>query len=147
MTEHRWLKACLEEAKRAFKAGEVPVGAVIIKDQKIIARAHNRVERLKDPTAHAEILALKKAFEKTGYKHLKGCTMYVSLEPCAMCAYAIILARIDRLVFLAQNERAGAVMSLYNLLDDIRFNHRVRWEYKPIEEAKVLLENFFSRLR
>ena len=142
--EKRWIKACLEEAKKAYKIGEVPVGAIIVKDRKIVSRAHNKVERLKDATAHAEMLAIKRALKKLKTKYLYGCTMYVSLEPCPMCAYALILARIERIVFLAKSEKTGAVMSLYNLLDDLRFNHRVKWEYRPFKEAQLLVEKFFE---
>jgi tRNA(adenine34) deaminase len=99
--EDRWIKECLRQAKRAFDAGEVPVGAVVVKDGKVIAKAHNRVESLRDPTAHAELLAIKKALKKLNQKYLHGCTLYVSLEPCAMCAYALVLVRIDKVVFLA----------------------------------------------
>ncbi|WP_448588390.1 nucleoside deaminase [Thermocrinis sp.] len=145
--EEKWIKECLKEAEKAFDAGEVPVGAVVVKGNRIIAKAHNRVEKLKDPTAHAEVLAIRKALKELREKYLYGCTMYVSLEPCPMCAYALILARMDRVVFLAQNEKAGGVMSLYNLLDDKSFNHRVKWEYKPMKEAQVLIERFFEGLR
>jgi len=145
--EDRWIKECLGQAKRAFDAGEVPVGAVVVKDGKVIAKAHNKVESLRDPTAHAELLAIKKALKKLNQKHLYGCTMYVSLEPCAMCAYALVLVRIDKVVFLAQDERAGAVMSQYNLLDEPVFNHSVKWVYKPLEPAKLMLKEFFKRLR
>lgn len=145
--EDRWIKECLRQANRAFDAGEVPVGAVVVKDGKVIARAHNRVESLQDPTAHAELLAIKKALKKLNQKYLHGCTMYVSLEPCAMCAYALVLVRIDKVVFLAQDERAGAVMSQYNLLDEPVFNHRVKWVYKPVEPAKLMLKEFFKGLR
>jgi len=145
--EDRWLRACLEEAKKAFKIGDVPVGAIIVKDNKLVSRAYNKVEKLKDPIAHAEILAIKRALRKLKAKYLYGCTMYVSLEPCPMCAYALILARIDRVVFLTQSEKTGAVMSLYNLLDDTRFNHRVKWEYKPVKEAQALIERFFKSKR
>jgi tRNA(adenine34) deaminase len=145
--EDRCIKECLTQAKRAFDAGEVPVGAVVVKDGKVIAKAYNKVESLRDPTAHAELLAIKKALKKLNQKYLHGCTMYVSLEPCAMCAYALVLVRIDKVVFLAQDERAGAVMSQYNLLDDLSFNHRVKWVYKPLEPAKLMLKEFFKRLR
>jgi tRNA(adenine34) deaminase len=128
-------------------AEEVPVGAVVVKDGKVIAKAHNKVESLRDPTAHAELLAIKKALKKLNQKYLHGCTMYVSLEPCATCAYALVLVRIDKVVFLAQDERAGAVMSQYNLLDEPVFNHRVKWVYKPVEQAKLMLKEFFKRLR
>ncbi len=145
--EEQWIRECLRQAKKAFKAGEVPVGAVVVKGGKVIAKAHNKVESLRDPTAHAELIAIKKALRKLNQKYLYGCTMYVSLEPCAMCAYALILARIDKVVFLVQDEKAGAVISQYNLLDEPVFNHRVKWIYKPLESAKTMLKEFFERLR
>jgi tRNA(adenine34) deaminase len=117
------------------------------KDGKVIAKAHNRVEELKDPTAHAELLAIREALRVLGDKYLSNCEVYVSLEPCPMCAYALVLARVERLVFLAQDEKLGAVMSLYSLLEEPAFNHRVRWEYVKVEEAGELLKSFFNKLR
>lgn len=140
------IRLCLDLSYEAFKKGEVPIACVILKDGNPIASAHNRVEELKDPTAHAELLAIRQACERLGSKYLHGCEAYVSLEPCPMCAYAFVLARVERVVFLAQDERYGAVMSLYNFFEEPRFNHRVRWEYYPVEEAKGLLREFF-RLR
>ncbi|MCS7277808.1 MAG: nucleoside deaminase [Aquificaceae bacterium] len=142
-----FINLCLEQARTALKRGEVPVGCVIVKDGIVLAKAHNRVEELKDPTAHAEIVAIREATEKLGQKLLYGCEVYVSLEPCPMCAYAMVLARVDRLFFLALDEKAGGVMSRYNLLDEPAFNHRVRWEYIPIEEASKLLKDFFISRR
>lgn len=142
-----FIQLCLEEAKKAFEKGEVPVGCVVVKEGKVIAKAHNRVEELKDPTAHAELLAIREALRVLGDKYLSNCEVYVSLEPCPMCAYALVLARVERLVFLAQDEKLGAVMSLYSLLEEPAFNHRIRWEYVKVEEAGELLRNFFNRLR
>ncbi|MCS6957054.1 MAG: nucleoside deaminase [Aquificaceae bacterium] len=142
-----FVNLCIEQAKTALKRGEVPVGCVIVKDGVVLAKAHNRVEELKDPTAHAEIVAIREATEKLGQKHLYGCEVYVSLEPCPMCAYAMVLARVDRLFFFALDEKVGGVMSRYNLLDEPAFNHRVRWEYIPIEEAGKLLKYFFINRR
>ena len=141
------IKLCLEEAKKAFKKGEVPVGCVIVKEGEVIAKAHNRVEELKDPTAHAEMLALREATRITGSKFLYDCEVYVSLEPCIMCAYAMVLSRVKKVVFLAKDERHGGVISLYNIFDDIRLNHKVVWEYLPVEESRELLRNFFKELR
>jgi len=142
-----FIKLCLEEAKKAQKKGEVPVGCVIVKEGEVIAKAHNRVEELKDPTAHAEMLALREANQITGSKFLYDCEVYVSLEPCIMCAYAMVLSRVKKVVFLAKDERHGGVISLYNIFDDIRLNHKVMWEYLPVEESSELLRNFFKELR
>ncbi len=138
---------CLSLARKAYQKGEVPVGCVVVKDGRLIAKAHNRVEELKDPSAHAEMLALRQAREKLGGKYLYGCEVYVSLEPCPMCAYAMVLYRVKKLIFFAPDERYGAVMSRFNLLDEPSFNHKVLWEYLPIEEASRLLRDFFKSLR
>ncbi len=138
---------CLLRAKEAFERGEVPVGCVVAKDGKLLAKARNRVEELKDPCAHAEMLALKEASQRLGEKYLYGCEVYVSLEPCPMCTYAMVLYRVKRVVFFALDERCGAVMSRFNLLEEPSFNHRVSWEYIPVESAKELLRDFFKRLR
>ncbi len=142
-----FVQACLELAKKGFEKSEVPVGCVVVKDGVVIAKAHNRVEELKDPTAHAEMLALREAMQKLGEKYLYGCEVYVSLEPCPMCAYAMVLARVERVVFLALDEKCGAVMSRFNLFDEPYFNHRVKWEYLPMEEARSLLKEFFRKRR
>ena len=138
---------CLSSARKAYQKGEVPVGCVVVKDGRLIAKTHNRVEELKDPSAHAEMLALRQAREKLGGKYLYGCEVYVSLEPCPMCAYAMVLYRVKKLIFFAPDERYGAVMSRFNLLDEPSFNHKVLWEYLPIEEASRLLKDFFKSLR
>ncbi len=142
-----FLKEALEEAKKALEKDEVPVGCVIVKDNRIIARAHNLVETMKDATAHAEILAIREASRKLGEWRLVGCSVYVTLEPCIMCSYALVLSRVKEVVFSALDERHGGVMSLYNLLDDPRLNHRVRWIYEPMEECSKLLKDFFRSRR
>lgn len=142
-----FVSLCIEQAKKAFQKGEVPVGCVIVKDGIVLAKAHNRVEELKDPTAHAEIIAIREATKKLGQKYLNGCEVYVSLEPCPMCAYAMVLAKVDRLLFFTVDEKAGGVMSRYNMLEETAFNHRVRWEYIPMEEASKLLKDFFMNRR
>ncbi len=142
-----FVQLCLELAKEGFERSEVPVGCVVVKNGVVIAKAHNRVEELKDPTAHAEMLALREAMQKLGQKYLYGCEVYVSLEPCPMCAYAMVLARVERVVFLALDEKYGAVMSSFNLFDEPCFNHRVKWEYLPVEEARNLLKEFFKKKR
>ncbi len=144
----RWMKAALREAERAFEEGEVPVGAVVVQDDRIIGRGHNRVEQLKDPTAHAEMLAITAACTTLGTKYLKGCTLYVTLEPCPMCAGAIVWARLDRVVFGAFDEKAGAASTLYNILQDPRLNHRVEiLSGVEAERAAALLQQFFRKLR
>ena len=115
----------LIEARAALDHEDVPVGAVIVHGDRVIARAHNQRELLQDPTAHAEILALTQAAAAIGHWRLTGATMYVTLEPCAMCAGALVLARLDRLVYGAEDPKTGAVRSLYRLCDDERLNHRV----------------------
>ncbi|MFN3976518.1 MAG: nucleoside deaminase [Aquificaceae bacterium] len=141
------VRLCLEEAKKALQKGEVPVGCVVVKEGQVVAKAHNRVQELRDPTAHAEMLAIREATKLLQSKYLYGCEVYVSLEPCPMCAYAMVLSRIERVIFLAQDEKYGAVMSRFNLLEEEGFNHSVRWEYLPVEEASLLLKEFFKSLR
>jgi len=142
-----FLGEALKEAKRALELGEVPVGCVVVKEGRIVSRAHNLVETLKDPTAHAEILAIREASKELGDWRLTDCSVYVTLEPCVMCSYALVLARVKEVIFGAPDERHGGVISLYNLLDDRRFNHRVRWVYYPIEECGKLLRDFFRERR
>lgn len=126
LTPHRrWMKLALKEAERAFDEDEVPVGAVIVCGDRVVGRGHNMVERLQDPTAHAEIIAITAACETLGSKWLEGCTMYVTLEPCPMCAGAIVWARLQRLVFGALDDKAGSTSTLYNITGDTRLNHQV----------------------
>lgn len=144
----RWMTAALEEAKKALAFDETPVGAVIVKDGKIIGRGYNRVETFTDPTAHAEIIAIGAAAEATGYERLEGCVMYVTLEPCPMCAGAIVLARIPTLVFGATDPKAGACGSLYDICRDGRMNHSVEVISGILEtECSSLLKDFFKRIR
>ncbi len=123
--DERWMEPALDEARRAAGLGEVPVGAVLVRDGEVIARGHNLRETSGDPTAHAEIVVLREGARRLGQWRLDGCTLYVTLEPCPMCAGAMILARLPRLVFGARDPRAGAAGSLVDLLGDDRFNHRV----------------------
>ncbi len=140
--------SALKEAQAALKQNEVPVGAVIVKDDGIIARAHNQVEMLQDPTAHAEIIAIGAAANYVGSWRLKGCTLYVTLEPCPMCAGAIALSRIDRLVFGAYDPKMGACSTLYNIVQDDRLNHRVEVIAGIMdEEARSTLQEFFAKKR
>ncbi len=119
-----FMHKALDEAAAAFRADEVPVGAVIVQQDRVIASAHNQREQLGDPTAHAEMIAITQAAESVGNWRLDGCTLYVTLEPCPMCAGAIVQARLPRVVYGAADPKAGAVRSLFQLLDDPRLNHR-----------------------
>jgi len=143
----KFLKEALKEAEKAFTLGEVPVGCVVVRGNEIISKAHNLTETLRDASAHAEILAMREASRALGNWRLNGCELYVTLEPCVMCAYATVLFRVERVVFGSLDEKHGGVMSLYNLLDDERLNHRVKWAYEPLEECSELLREFFRRRR
>jgi tRNA(adenine34) deaminase len=121
----RWMRLALEEARVAAEEDEVPVGAVIVAGGRVIASGHNQREQLNDPTAHAEMIALTQAAANLGSWRLEGCTLYVTLEPCPMCAGAILQARVPFVVWGAADPKAGAVESLYRLFDDARLNHRV----------------------
>ena len=146
--DRRWMGLALREAERAFDAGEVPVGALVVKGGQIVGRGHNQVERLRDPTAHAEILAISAACETLGSKFLDGCTLYVTLEPCPMCAGAIVWARLSRLVYGAFDEKAGAAATLYDIPQDPRLNHRVETISGVEAEASAdLLRRFFRSRR
>jgi len=143
-----WMKQALREAGRAAEEGEVPVGAVIVHNSMVIGRGYNRTEGLGDATAHAEILAIGAASETLGDWRLEDCTFYVTLEPCAMCAGAIVQARVPLLVYGAPDPKAGACGTLYNIVDDPRLNHRVEVISGVLhEESAGLLKEFFSRLR
>ena len=143
------MRMALQEAGRAFEAGEVPVGAVVVDSEgKVLGRGHNQVETLQDPTAHAEILAIGAAANATGSWRLEGVRIYSTLEPCHMCAGAIVLARLERLVFGAFDPKAGACGSLRNLVQDERLNHQVSITAPFLgEECGELLRRFFRRLR
>jgi len=147
--DHARMGLALVEARAAAAAGEVPVGAVMVAaDGAVLARSGNRRERDGDPTAHAEIITLRSAATSLGRWRLDGCTLYVTLEPCAMCAAACVLARLDAVVFAADDPKAGFAGSLGNLLEDPRLNHRVAWRRGlRAEEAGALLAGFFANLR
>ena len=124
-TDQRWMKSALRQAELAMESGEVPVGAVIVHNNQVVGRGHNLVESLRDPTAHAEMIAITAACETLRSKHLHDCTIYVTLEPCPMCAGAIVSARLGRLCFGAFDEKAGSASTLYNIPQDARLNHHV----------------------
>ena len=148
MPHRRWMKSALREAELALEEGEVPVGAVVVRGDQIVGRGHNMVERLQDPTAHAELIAITAATATIGSKYLDGCTLYVTLEPCPMCAGAIVWARLERLVFGAFDPKAGAASTLYNIPQDDRLNHCVDLiSGVESEQAEALLQEFFRKLR
>lgn len=148
-TEHeRWMELALRQAERAFEEDEVPVGAVIVKEDRLLGKGYNQIEQLRDPTAHAEIIAITAAANALGDKRLDGCTLYVTLEPCAMCAGAIVLARIPVLVFGAYDPKAGACGTLFNIVEDTRLNHAVH-VVPGVRDAQcsALLKAFFGAIR
>ena len=143
-----YMLEAVNEAARAAEEGEVPVGAVIVKDGQIVARAHNRIEAARRSSAHAEMLAIETAEEALDAKWLTGATMYVTLEPCSMCAGAMVLARISRLVIGADDPKTGACGSLYNIANDERLNHRIEITRGVLaEECSALLKDFFRSRR
>lgn len=144
----RFMGAAIAEARAGMDENEVPVGAVVTRFGKIIGRGHNQRETLRDPTAHAEMIALTAAAEAVGNWRLEECVLYVTLEPCTMCAGAIVLARIARLVYGATDPKAGACTSLYNIPTDARLNHQVEMASTVRgEECGDLLREFFARQR
>ena len=146
--EEKFMKEALKEAKKAYDKLEVPVGAVIVKDGKIIARAHNLKETKCDTTKHAEILAIQKASKKLNSWRLIDCEMYVTLEPCSMCAGALINSRIRKVYIGASDKKTGAVGSVFNLLEDYTFNHKVEYEKGVLQnECECILKDFFKELR
>ncbi|WP_258361004.1 tRNA adenosine(34) deaminase TadA [Moorella sulfitireducens (nom. illeg.)] len=148
MDHHFYMGEALAEAKKSLALGEVPIGAVAVEGQRIIARAGNRRETWGDPTAHAEIIALREAARVRGNWRLTGITLYVTLEPCPMCAGALLQARVKRLVYGAPDFRAGAVDSVVNLVENQRFDHRVEVIAGIREvECRELLKLFFQQLR
>jgi len=138
----------LAEARRAAEIGEVPIGAVVVREGGVVGRGHNRREIDGDPLAHAEVLAIRAAAVRTAGWRLVGCTMYVTLEPCAMCAGALVNSRIERLVYAAPDPKAGYCGSLGNLVQDPRLNHRLEVTVGVLEnESAALLRGFFASLR
>lgn len=148
VTDDELMALALDEARLALAHGDVPVGAVVVKDGEVIARRHNERELTNDPTAHAEVLALRDAAAVVGSWRLTGCTLVVTLEPCVMCGGALVNSRIDRVVYGAPDLKGGACYSLYNVCDDPRLNHRVEvTDGVRADEAALLLTDFFAEHR
>lgn len=146
--KEKFMKEALKEARKAYEKEEVPVGAIIIKNNKIIARAHNLKESKKNTICHAEILAITKASKKLEAWRLEDCEMYVTLEPCSMCAGALIQSRIKKVYIGTMDYKTGACGSVYNLLEDYTFNHKVEYETGILkEECEKILQDFFKYLR
>lgn len=137
----------LEEAEKAFKLGEVPIGAILVKNGEVIARAHNMREHWNDATAHAEVIAIRQACEKLGSWRLAGATLYVTIEPCPMCAGALVLARVQRLVYGSNDYKAGAVESIFNIVQNGALNHRLDVTAGVREEECANIMREFFRMR
>lgn len=147
-TAEYYMKEALKEAKKAYKKDEVPVGAIIVKNGEIIAKAHNNKESKKDTTKHAEIIAIQKASKALGAWRLEDCEMYVTLEPCTMCAGAMINARIKKVTYGTADEKTGACGTVLNLFEDYTFNHKVECEKGIMQkECEQILKDFFKKLR
>jgi len=147
-TDQQFMKAAIEQAKIAEENGDVPIGAVIVYKNQIIAKAYNQRQQLNDPTAHAEIIALTQAAAFVQNWRLNDCAMYVTLEPCPMCAGALVLARLDRLVYGCDDPKSGACGSIYNIVADERLNHRLQVSTGVLaEECGAQLQSFFQKRR
>lgn len=147
-TDAHWMRLALEEAREALKTGDVPVGAVAVFEERVIGRGHNEREAHGDPTAHAEMIALRQAARVMGHWRLDAVTLYCTLEPCCMCAGAMVLARLPRLVYATLDEKAGCAGSVLDVLRHPRLNHRVDVDIGPFtDEAAALLTDFFNDLR
>lgn len=143
-----FMREALKEAQKASDEDEVPVGCVIVHKKKIIARAHNQIERLKDPTAHAEMLALTAAANALEMKWLNQSCVYVTIEPCAMCSGALVLARVEKLFYGADDPKTGACGSVFNITDNQRLNHRIKVKKGLLaEECAAMVSGFFARKR
>jgi len=147
--DYFYMKEALKEAELAFKEDEVPVGAVVVSPEgKVIGKGRNQILKLCDPTAHAEILAIKEACKNLENYRLIGCKMYVTLEPCPMCAYALVLARIEEVIFATKDEKTGACGSIYNIVEDKKLNHQIKIKEGLLKEkAQKLLKDFFKSKR
>ncbi|GAB6099697.1 tRNA adenosine(34) deaminase TadA [Halanaerocella petrolearia] len=143
-----YMQLALEEAEKAFAKEEVPVGAVIVKEDEVIAKAHNLKESLQDPTAHAEILAIQKAADKIGNWRLIDCSLYVTIEPCPMCAGALVQARVGNLIYGAADPKGGAAESIFNIVNNDELNHQLDIETGVLEvESSQIIKKFFKQLR
>ncbi|MBI5975080.1 tRNA adenosine(34) deaminase TadA [Staphylococcus canis] len=149
MSIHQYyMSIALDEARKAAKSGEVPIGAIIVKDNEIIARAHNLRETAQMPTAHAEHIAIEQAAQKLGTWRLEGCTLYVTLEPCVMCSGTIVMSRVSTVVYGTSDPKGGCSGSLMNLIQDSRMNHRAKLMTGVLEySCAQLLKQFFQQLR
>ena len=146
--DEKYMRMAIDQAYIAQENGDVPIGSVIVYENRVIAKAYNQREQLHDPTAHAEIIALTQAAEYISNWRLHGCTIYVTLEPCPMCAGALVLGRLDRLVYGTEDSKTGAVKSLYNIVQDSRLNHSLDvTEGVLAEECRAQLRAFFQRRR
>lgn len=147
-TDEYYMRLALREAEKAYERQEVPIGAVIVHENKVIGKGYNQIEMLQDPTAHAEMIAITAAVSSLGSRRLLDCTLYVTIEPCCMCAGAIVLARIPRLVFGAADPKAGACTSLYSITEDSRLNHRCTVEHGLLQEdCAGIIRAFFAERR
>ncbi|MDP2905319.1 MAG: tRNA adenosine(34) deaminase TadA [Candidatus Omnitrophota bacterium] len=143
-----YMSEAIKEARKAFDEDEVPVGAVVVHEGRVIARGHNQVERLKDPTAHAEMLALTSATNHLGTKWLNGASLYVTIEPCSMCAGALVLSRLEHVYFGARDPKTGACGSVINIISHKKLNHRIKVKGGVLEkECGSLLSEFFKKKR
>ncbi|OQY05270.1 MAG: tRNA adenosine(34) deaminase TadA [Planctomycetales bacterium 4572_13] len=147
-TDERYMRMAIDQAYIAEENGDVPIGCVIVHEGRVIAKAYNQREQLHDPTAHAEIVALTQAAEFIGNWRLHGCTLFVTLEPCPMCAGALVLGRLDRVVYGIDDPKTGAVKSLYNIVEDPRLNHQLEVTSGVMQdECKRQIQAFFQRRR
>lgn len=142
------MKEALIEARKAYDLGEIPIGAVVVRDGQVIARGHNLTETTKDPTAHAEMIAIREAARVLGGWRLIGCSMYVTVEPCSMCTGAMIWSRIENLYIGTMDPKAGACGSVFNIAEEDRLNHRINVERGILEEeCRSIMKEFFKELR
>lgn len=148
MEHEKFMRLAIKESMKCNRSMDVPIGSVIVQNSQVIAKAHNEVEKRQDPTAHSELLAIKKAIRKIGYKYLSDCVLYTTLEPCSMCAGAIVLARIPLVVWGADDPKSGAGGSVVNLLQNPKLNHRTRIISGILaDKCSLLLKDFFKMLR
>jgi tRNA(adenine34) deaminase len=146
--DHYFMNEALKQASLALESEDVPIGCVIVYENRIIGTGRNQVEYSKNPTAHAEIIAINEAILQLGYKHLLNCKLYTTLEPCSMCAGAIVLARIPEIFIAAEDPKTGACGSVFNIVNDERLNHRCMINYGIMkDESMILLKKFFIKLR